>query len=131
MGAPQFAQQVDNTTTEQAVFTESEITANTANQYDGDILTEDVSSSVYETGEQNISGAGELVVALTENSGNAVNATIEWTDGTGTVQFAENPEALQNLSNAADYAIIAVKSTHVNIKLDGSSTDTDGTVNAH
>lgn len=129
MGAPQFAQQVDNTTTNNAVSTT--VTANTANQLDDDELAADLSSSNYETGEKNISGAKELVVAADESSGSTSTVVVEWTNGAGDVIYAETPSALDGLTNSKDYARLVVKSTHVQVTASGSSTNYNMTVNAH
>jgi len=130
MGAPQFAQQVDNTQTNNAVLTEAEITANTANQFDDDRVSKDLSSGDYTTGENNISGASEISGVVTINDSNSADIKVEWTDGTGAVLATESPSDLQGISDQATFNFI-VKSTHFNLKVSGTSTDADITVNAH
>lgn len=126
MGAPQFSSQVDNNFIPNSLDTS--ITANEANQLDVDILNQDVSTG-YEVGETNISGANEIAVLASSGDGNSFSVTVEWTDGTGTVLYSESPSSLQSTTDGG--ANLIVKSTHVNVVFSGSSTDVDGTVNAH
>jgi hypothetical protein len=126
MGAEQFASQVDNTFTGNTL--ETSITANTSNQYDADISNADASTT-FETGEQNISGASEIGCGFNSNDGNTFDVVVEWTDGAGTVRHTQRPDKLQGITD--EEAVIVVKSTHFNLKLEGNSSDVDGTVNAH
>lgn len=128
MGAPQFATQVDNSTTNKKVFTEAEVTANSANQWDIDAVSEDVSSTDYSAGETNISGAQALNGMLTEASGSTASVIIEWTDGAGTVLGSQT---VATASNGSDDFAVRVKSTHANVKITGSSTDASLTGNAN
>lgn len=129
MGAPQFAQQVDNSTTDKKVFTEAEVTANTANQYDEDEANTDASAG-YETGEQNVSGSQEIAGSIDVNDSGDVDVTIEWTDGAGTVVTSRSPSELQGVTDEADFNFIT-RSTHFNLKISGTSNDASLTVNAH
>lgn len=128
MGAPQFGRGIENKSFEENV--EVDVKANDANQFDDDATNTDISS--YDSGEQNISGAKEVTVALSENTGtDDASITLEWTDGSGNVAYTETPSSIQNLSGSQDYANIIVKSTHFQVKGSGTSSDTDVTVNAH
>jgi hypothetical protein len=131
MGNAQFYNRQDiSGQTLSNVTTTAEITANTANQYDGDSVNTDVSTETFETGEQNISGATALVGAVTVNDSGDANVIAEWTDGTGTVVYSEQLSDLQGITSSKSFAL-RVKSTHVNLKVSGTSTDADITVNAH
>ena len=128
MGAPQFGRGIENKSFAENV--EVDIKANDANQFDDDLQNGDISS--YDSGEQNISGAQELTVALLENSGSGdANLEIQWTDGSGNVIFTENPSDIQNLNGSGNWENIIVKSTHVKIVGSGTSSDSNVTVNAH
>ena len=130
MGRQQFTTPTDiNAQTLSVVDTS--LTAKTANQLDEDFVAEDLSTGDQTVNEQSISGAQEIAVSIRENSGNNASATIKWTDGNGNVLFTETPSALTDVSNGSDYANLIVKSTHVIVVFSGSSTDMDGTVNAH
>ena len=79
MGAQQFGRTVENKSYADNV--EVDIQRNTANQFDDEITAQDVSSTAYETGEQNISGAKEVSGMVTVNDSNDADITIQWTDG--------------------------------------------------
>lgn len=128
MGAPQFGRGIENQSFAENV--EVDVKQNDANQFDDDVTGTDISG--YDSGEQNISGAQEVTVAVSENSGtDDASLTLEWTDGTGTVVYTETPSSVQNLSGSQDYANVIVKSTHVQIKGSGTSNNSDVTANAH
>ena len=128
MGAPQFGRGIENKSFAENV--EVDIKANDANQFDDDLQNGDIST--YDSGEQNISGAQELTVALQENSGSGdANLEIQWTDGSGNVIFTENPSDIQNLNGSGNWENIIVKSTHVKIVGSGTSSNSNVTVNAH
>lgn len=130
MGAEQFGRGIENETLAKNV--EVDIKQDESNQFDADNIGADLSSGDYSTGEQNISGADYLVIYATETSGNSSSVNIQWTDGAGNaIGDPETPSALDGLSNSSDYAVLHVKSTHVNVSATGNSTDYDITVNAH
>jgi hypothetical protein len=128
MGASQFGRGVVNEQFAENI--EVDIQRNTANQFDTDVIAEDVSSEVFETGEQNISGATEISGLIQVNDSNSADITVEWTDGAGNVVGTEQPSNLQEITDQQTFNII-VKSTHFNLKTSGTSTDVDLTVNAH
>lgn len=127
MGAEQFGRGISNDFLGSNV--EVDVQRNTANQFDDDVISEDISTTDYETGEQNISGGQALNVLAKENSGNNADIIVEWTDGTG--QIIGSQTIISGLNNASDSSSIRVKSTHVNVKASGSSTDLNLSVNVN
>lgn len=128
MGAPQFGRGIENKSFTENV--EVDIKQNTSNQFDDDSLNTDVST--YDSGEQNISGAMEVTIGVTENSGSGdANLEVQWTDGSGNIVFTETPSDIQSLNGSSGYANVITKSTHIQIVGTGTSNDTDITVNAH
>ena len=127
MGAEQFGRGVVNDQFAENISVD--VQRNQANQFDTDEASADVSTG-YETGEQNISGAKEVSGIVNIQDSNDADIEIEWTDGAGTVIASETPSELQGITDQASFNFI-VKSTHFNLKINGTSTNTAITVNAH
>lgn len=130
MGTEQFGRGIENESLAENV--EVDIKQNEANQYDDDIIGQDVAQNPVNTGEQNISGSNEVSGDIEVNDGGDANVTIEWTDGTGTVVTTQEPVELQGVTGTSgnDFNFVT-KSTHFRLKIDGTSNDVDATVNAH
>lgn len=130
MGAPQFGRGIENKSFAENV--EVDIKANDANQFDDDVGNQDIATTPIDTGEQNISGAGEVAGQVTVNDGGDADISIIWTDGNGNERGREEPTELQGITSADDGTFnFIVKSTHFKLEVSGTSNDTTLTVNAH
>jgi len=127
MGGEQFGRGISNDFLGSNV--EVDVQRNTANQFDDDVIAQDISTNDYETGEQNVSGGQALNIVAKESSGNNADVIVEWTDGTGTVIGSQT--VISGLNGSTDTSSVRVKSTHVNVKATGSSTDLNLSVNVN
>lgn len=103
------------------------------NFYDEDIVGHDLDADGdYTIPEQNVRGTGDIIVKVASADTATFTVTVEWTDGSGNVLYAQEPAEATDVTNANLKFNVASDHVQLTITDDSGGTNTiNGTVNVH